>query len=105
MALDVLDVVELWSEGVVDVDDDDFPVCLAFVEEGHDAEDLDLFHLTSVTNLLADLADVKRVVVTLCLCLCMSDVWILPGLLGHGSGMNSGEDEDGEEEHTWGKAP
>jgi len=80
VTLDVFDIVELWGEGVMDIDDDDFPVSLAFVEQGHDAEDLDLFHLTNVANLFADLADIKRVIVTLCLCLCMSDVWVLPGL-------------------------
>lgn len=80
VTLDVFDVVELWSEGVMDVDDDDFPVCFAFVEQGHDAENLDLLDLTCVTNLLADLADIKRVIVTLGLGLCMSDVRVLPGL-------------------------
>ena len=31
MSLDVLDVVELWCERIVDIDDDDLPVRLAFV--------------------------------------------------------------------------
>ena len=88
----------------MDVDDNDFPVCLAFVEQGHDAEDLDLFHLTGVTNLLADLADIERVIITLCLGLCMNDVWVLPGLPGM-------RDERASvwltwrRGHTWGKAP
>lgn len=80
VALDVFDVVELWSEGVMDIDDDDFPVCLAFVKQGHDAENLDLLDLTGVTNLLADLADVERVIVTLGLGLCMGIVRVFPGL-------------------------
>jgi hypothetical protein len=62
--LDVFDVVELGCKGVLDIDDDDFPVGLAFIEEGHDAEDLDLLDLANITDLFADLADVERVVVT-----------------------------------------
>lgn len=80
MTFDVFNVVELWSEGVVDIDHDDFPVCLAFVEQGHDAKDLDLFHLTSVTDLLADFADIERVIVALCLGLCMDVGRVLPCL-------------------------
>lgn len=80
VTLDVLNVVELGSEGVLNVDDDDFPVCLALVEQGHDAKDLDLFHLTGVTDLLADFTDVERVVVTFGLGLCMQHVRVLPGL-------------------------
>ena len=82
MTLDVFNVVELWSEGVVDIDDDDFPVCFAFVEQGHDAEDLDLLHLAGVTDLLTDFADIERVIITLGLGLCMNVGWVLPGLLG-----------------------
>jgi hypothetical protein len=62
--LDVFDVVELGCKGVLDIDDDDFPVGLAFIEEGHDAEDLDLLDLANIADLFADLADVERVVVT-----------------------------------------
>jgi len=103
VTLDVFNVVELWSEGVVDIDDDDLPVCLAFVEQGHDAEDLDLFHLTGVTDLLADLANIERVIITPGLGLCMEDIRVLPGLSGI-------RDERGTTRvtckgHTWGKAP
>jgi hypothetical protein len=58
VALDVLDVVELRSEGVVDVNDDNLPVGLSLVEESHDAEDLDLLDLARVAYGLANLADV-----------------------------------------------
>lgn len=64
MPLDVFDVVELGCKRVLDIDDDDFPVGLAFIEEGHDAEDLDLLDLANIADLFADLADVERVVVT-----------------------------------------
>jgi hypothetical protein len=80
VALDVLNVVELRSEGVIHVNNDDLPVGLLLVEESHDTEDLDLLDLTSVADELADLADVERVVVTLGLGLGVDGVWVLPSL-------------------------
>lgn len=78
--LNVLDVVELGGEGVLDIDDDDLPVGLTLIEESHDTEDLDLLDLTDVANLLTDLADIERVVVTLGLGLSMGLVGVLPSL-------------------------
>ena len=63
MALDVLDVVQFGCEWVLDVDDDNLPVRLALVEEGHDPEDLDLLDLSDVADLLANFADIQRIVV------------------------------------------
>lgn len=80
MAFDILDVIELGSKGVVDVDDDDLPVGLLLVEQGHDAEDLDLLDLAGVADELADLADVERVVVSLGLGLGVDDIGVFPGL-------------------------
>jgi hypothetical protein len=80
MALDVLNVVQLGCERVLDVDDDDLPVGLAFVEEGHDAEDLDLLDLPDVTHLFADLAYVQWVVVAPGLGLSVLLSGILPSL-------------------------
>lgn len=80
MALDVLDVVELGGKRVVHVDDDDLPVRLLLVEQGHDAEDLDLLDLAGVADQLADLADVERVVVALGLGLRVDGIGVLPGL-------------------------
>lgn len=76
----VLDVVELGGEGVLDIDDDDLPIGLALIEESHDAKDLDLLDLADVANLLADLANIERVVVTLGLGLSVRLVGVLPGL-------------------------
>jgi hypothetical protein len=64
MPLDILNVVQLRGEGVVDIDNDDFPVGLAFIEEGHNSKHLDLLNLTNVAKLLADLTDIQGVVVT-----------------------------------------
>ena len=63
MALDVLDVVQFGCEWVLDVDDDNLPVRLALVEERHDSEDLDLLDLSDVADLLANFADIQRIVV------------------------------------------
>lgn len=82
MALDVLNVVQLRSKGVVDVNDNDLPVSLLFVEKGHDTEDLDLLDLAGVANKLTDLADIERVVVTLGLGLGVDGVGVFPGLRG-----------------------
>ena len=82
VSLNILDVVELGGERVVDVDDDNLPVSLALVEQGHDTEDLDLLNLTRLGDELTNLADVERVVVTLSLGLGVGDVGVLPGLAG-----------------------
>jgi len=80
VAFDILDIVQLGSERVVDVDNDNFPVRLTLIEEGHDTENLDLFDLTSVTDLFTNLANIERIVVTLGLGFGMRVVRILPGL-------------------------
>jgi len=80
VTLDILDIVQLGSERVVNVDDDDLPVGLTLVKEGHDTENLDLLDLASVTNLFADLANIEGIVVTLCLGFRVRVVGVLPGL-------------------------
>jgi len=78
--LDVLDIIELGGKGVLDIDDDDFPVGLAFIEERHDAEDLHLLDLANIADLLADLANIERVIVSLGLGLRVELSRIFPGL-------------------------
>lgn len=80
VALNVLNVVELGGQSVVDVDDNDLPVGLLLVDQGHDTKNLDLLDLTRVANKLTDLANVERVVVTLGLGLRVNGVGVLPGL-------------------------
>ena len=82
MTLDILDVVQLGSEGIGNVNDDDLPVGLTLIEEGHDTEDLDLFDLASEADLLADLANVERIVVALGLGFGVRVVGVFPGLEG-----------------------
>lgn len=80
MTFDILDVVELGSKWVVDVDDDDLPVGLTFVKESHDAEDFDLLNLTGVADVLTDFADIERVIVAPGLGLGVASVGVFPGL-------------------------
>ena len=80
VALDILDIVELWCQWVVDINDNDLPVGLLLVEESHDTENLDLLDLSWVADKLTDLADVQWVVVALGLGLWVDDIWVLPGL-------------------------
>jgi hypothetical protein len=80
VTLDILDVVQLGGERVVGVDYEDFPVGLALIEKGHDAENLDLFDLADITDLFTDLANIEGIVVTLGLGLRVGVVGVLPGL-------------------------
>ena len=80
MPLDILDIIKLGRERVVHVDDEDLPVRLTLVEERHNAEDLDLLDLADVADLLTDLADIKRVVVTVSLGLSVSLGRVFPSL-------------------------
>lgn len=80
MAFDILDVVELVGKRVVHINDDDLPVSLFLVEESHDTENLDLLDLASVTDQLANFADVERIVVALSLGLWVNNVGVFPGL-------------------------
>ena len=81
MSLDILDVVESRCQWVIDVDDDDLPIGLFLVKQGHDPKDLDLLDLSWGGNKLADLADVKGIVVTLGLGLWVENIWVFPGLI------------------------
>lgn len=103
MALDVLDVVQLGSKRIVDINDNDLPVGLVLVEQGHDTKDLDLLDLAGVADKLANLADVERVVVTLGLGLGVDGVGVLPSLAG--IVLVNGRLEGRATIHTWGKAP
>lgn len=78
--LDIFDIVQLGRERVTHVDSDDLPVGLAFVEECHNTEDLDLLDLARVRDLPSDLTDVERVVVADLECIGVLDVGVFPGL-------------------------
>ena len=80
MTLDILNVVQLGSKRVVDVNHEDLPVGLALIEESHDTENLDLLDLADVADLFTDLANIERIVVTLGLGLGVSLSRVFPSL-------------------------
>jgi len=80
VTLDIFDIVQLGSERVGNVDDNDLPVCFTLIEESHNTEDLDLFDLASVTDLFTDFANIEGIIVTLGLSFRVSDIGVLPGL-------------------------
>lgn len=53
---------------------------LTLVEKSHNTEDLDLLDLTRVRDLLSDLTDVERVIVSLGLGVRVGMVGVLPSL-------------------------
>lgn len=80
MSLNILDVVKSRCKRIVDIDDDDLPVSLTLVEKSHDTQNLHLLDLTGLCNQLTDLTNVQWVIVSLLLCLGVSDGWVFPGL-------------------------
>ena len=80
VTLDIFDVVELGSQRVLHVNNNDLPVSLLLVKEGHDTKNLDLLDLTGLCDELTDLADVERVIVPLGFGLRVNDVGVLPSL-------------------------
>lgn len=81
MPLNILNIIELGSKRIGNVNDNDFPIGFAFIKESHDAENFDLFDLTHITDLFADLANIKWVIVTFSLGLNMRLCRIFPCLI------------------------
>jgi hypothetical protein len=77
----ILDIVELWCQWILDIDDNNFPVGLLFIEQSHDAEDLDLLNVAWPGDEFSNFANVERVVVTLGLGLGVNDVGVFPCLV------------------------
>ncbi len=80
MSLNILNVVELGSQWVIDVNDNDLPVSLLLIQQGHDTKNLDLLDLSSVSDQFAYLADVQWVIISLSLGLGVNNVGVFPGL-------------------------
>jgi len=76
----VFEVVDLVSELVFDVDADDLPVGLSFVDHGEDTESFDLDDFTSSRNSGTDFADINGVVVTTFVSVLVNVLGVLPGL-------------------------
>ena len=80
MPFDIFNVIQLGGKRILHIDDNNLPVCLPLVKESHNPEDLDLLDLADVADLLTDLADIKRVVVTVSLGLSVSLGRVFPSL-------------------------
>jgi len=80
VSLDILNIIELRSQWVVDINDNDLPVGLLLIEQSHDTKNLDLLDLTWVSDQFTDLADIQWIVVSLSLGLWVDDVGVLPCL-------------------------
>ena len=80
MSLHIFNIVQSWGQWIIDINDNDLPISLLLVQEGHDTKDLDLLDLAWGSDELADLADVQRVIVTFGLGLRVNNVRIFPGL-------------------------
>jgi hypothetical protein len=80
MPFNILNIVQLGRKRIVNVDDENLPIGLAFVEKGHDAQDFDLLDLADIAYLFSDFTDVERVVVAFCFCFGMNLVGVFPSL-------------------------
>jgi hypothetical protein len=78
--LDILDIVQSARQGVVNINDDNLPIRLSLIKQGHDTEHLDLLDLADLADPFADLADVEGVVVAVRLGLRVGDGRVFPGL-------------------------
>ena len=109
LALNILGVVELRSNRVVDINDNDLPVGLTLVKKSHHTEDLDLLDLTGVADKLTNLANIQGVVVTLGLGFVVDSVGVFPGLDGNTHMLGTFDPRPTTKQancqHTWGKAP
>lgn len=88
MPLNIFNIIELRGQRILDVNDENLPIRLAFVKERHDTENLDLLDLADVTNLFTNLADIERVIITLGFGLRVHLLRVLPSLL---QGIHSSE--------------
>lgn len=80
MSLDILNVVELWCQWVVDINDNNLPVGLLLIKKSHNTKDLHLLDLSWVTDKLTNLAHIQWIIVSLGLGLWVNNIWILPCL-------------------------
>ena len=81
MTFHVLDIVEFRRQWIVDINDDDLPVGLLFIEQGHHAKNFDLLDLAWFGYEFANFANVERVVVSFGFRFRMGLVWVFPGLV------------------------
>jgi hypothetical protein len=78
MSFHIFNVVQFRCQRVVDVNSDDFPVGLLFVQKSHDSQYFYDLDLPRISHEFPNLADIERIIVTLCFRLRVYGIWILP---------------------------
>ena len=102
MPLNILNVVQLACERIQDVNNDDLPIGLTLVQKCHNTENLDLLDLTNESNVLANLTDIKGIVVAPRLGFGVSLGGIFPCLSIHAHEIRATRSNA---QRTWGNAP
>lgn len=80
MSLNVLNVMKLGRQWIVNINDNDLPVRLLLVEQGHRTENLDALDLASMSDIFSNLTDVERIVVAMVFGVFVKDVGVFPCL-------------------------
>jgi hypothetical protein len=91
MLLNIIDIIELLSQRILDINDNYFPVCLSLVEEQHHTKDLDLLDLTTVGNFLTNLACIEGIIVSVSVGLGKGVARVFPGLFLMNKKMNANQ--------------
>lgn len=72
-----IDFIRQW---IIDVNGYQLPIRFPFIEQGHDAKNLDLFDLSSVSNLLSNLTYIDWIVISTSIGVFWNHSWIFPSL-------------------------
>lgn len=83
VTLHIFNVIEPGCQRIVYINDDYFPICFFLVKQCHDTQHLDLLYLAGGAHELANLADIKGIIITLGLGLWMYYIWVFPCLRLH----------------------
>lgn len=85
--LNVLNIIKLCCQGIIDINDNYFPIGFFLVKQGHDSKDLDLLDLTRCPDKLANFADIQGIIIPFSFSLRMNDIWVFPGLQLHSKSL------------------
>ncbi len=76
----VVDIVHIVRHSISYVNDNQLPVRLAGIDQGQDAQYLDLLDLASIGDGLSNVARIDRVIVAFGLCVGVYVIWVFPCL-------------------------
>lgn len=80
MSFNVFDIIESRCQWVIDIDDNDLPICFLFIEKSHDSQNLHLLDLAWGSHQLTYFAHIEWVVVSFGLSFGMDNIGIFPSL-------------------------